>query len=86
MNWLWGVILAVVLATILALSFRLDGRSAEWDEAATLELAQKAAQLAARQERAAAQLCKKLKGPNGAHRWTVDNELVCFDAKSRGGK
>ena len=34
-------------------------------------------------ERAAAQMCMKLKGPNSGYRWTQDNKLVCTTNKGR---
>ncbi len=77
-----AILLASVIAAALATSHLLDGpdnHRAEWAESTALADAQKAAQRATRQERAAAQLCMKLKGPNAAHAWTEDGQLVCRD-------
>lgn len=82
LNWL----LAAGVAAALSCSYMLDGPTdhrAEWDQAEALELAQKAAEVEARMERAAAQLCVKLKGPNAGYRWTEDHKLVCTDNRGR---
>lgn len=81
-----NIALAVGIAATLSCSYLLDGpddHSTEWALAESISLAQKAAQLEARQERAAAQLCMKLKGPNAGYRWTEDNQLVCATNKGR---
>ena len=81
-----NIALAVGIAAMLSSAYLLDGpddHSTEWALAETISLAQKAAQLEARQERAAAQLCMKLKGPNAGYRWTGDNQLVCTTNKGR---
>ncbi len=76
-----ALLLAAVIAATLATSHLLDAddHRAEWAESSALADAQKAAQRDARQERAAAELCMKLKGPNAAHAWTEDGQLVCRD-------
>ena len=81
-----NVALAAAIAATLSSAYLLDGpddNSTEWALAESISLAQKAAQLEARQERAAAQLCMKLKGPNAAYRWTEGNQLVCTTNKGR---
>ncbi len=78
--------IAAGIATVLSCAYLLDGPdddSTEWALAESISLAQKAAQLEARQERAAAQLCMKLKGPNAGYRWTEDHQLVCTTNKGR---
>ena len=62
----------------------LDDNSDEWAQSSALADAQKAAQLEARTERAAQQMCVRLRGPNAAHRWTPDGELVCSHNKGQG--
>lgn len=82
LNWT----LAAGIAAVLSCAYLLDGpddHSAEWDQAAAAQMAQKAADMEARVERAAAQLCMKLKGPNAGYRWTADNQLVCTTNKGR---
>ena len=77
-----NIALAAGIAATLSSAYLLDGptdHQAEWDQAREAELAQKAADIEARTERAAAQLCIKLKGPNAGHRWTTDHRLVCTD-------
>ena len=79
---LLNIALAAAIAATLSCAYLLDGpddHSAERDQAEAIELAQKAADVEARMERAAAQLCVKLKGPNAGHRWTTDHRLVCTD-------
>lgn len=79
---LLNIALATAIAATLSCSYLLDGPSdhhAEWDQAKALELAQKAAEVEARLERAAAQLCVKVKGPNAGYRWEENNRLVCTD-------
>ena len=81
-----NIALVVGIAAALSSAYLLDGpddNSAEWAQAESISLAQKAAQLEARQERAAAQLCMKLKGPNAGYRWTEDQQLVCTTNKGR---
>jgi len=83
---LLNIAMAVAIAATLSCAYLLDGpddHSAERDLAESMEVAQKVAQMEARQERAAAQLCVKLKGPNAAYRWTPDNKLVCTTNKGR---
>jgi len=83
---LLNIALAVAIAATLSCAYLLDGpddHSAEWDMAEAIELAQKAADVEVRLERAAAQLCVKLKGPNAGHRWTDDHQLVCTTNKGR---
>ena len=76
--------LAVAFAAILGSSHLLDDNSAEWAQSTALRDAQQQAQAEARRERAAAQLCVRLRGPNAAHRWTPDGELVCSHNKGQG--
>ena len=81
-----NIALALGIAATLSCAYLLDGpddHSTEWALAESISLAQKAAQMEARQERAAAQLCMKLKGPNAGYRWTEDNQLVCTTNKGR---
>lgn len=83
---LLNIALAVAIAATLSCAYLLDGpddHSAERDQAEAIELAQKAADVEARMERAAAQLCVKLNGPNAGHRWTDDHRLVCTTNKGR---
>lgn len=83
---LLNIAMAVAIAATLSCAYLLDGpddHSAEWDMADAIDLAQKAADVEARIERAAAQLCVKLKGPNAGHRWTEDHQLVCTTNKGR---
>ena len=51
-------------------------------QASALADAQQAAQRAARQERAAAQLCARMHG-NAGYRWSEDGTLVCTDHRGR---
>ncbi len=62
----------------------LDDNSDEWAQSSALADAQKAAQLEARTERAAQQLCVRIKGPNAAHKWTPSGELICTGNKGQG--
>ncbi len=83
---LLNIALAAAIAATMSCAYLLDGpddHSAERDQAEAIELAQKAADVEARMERAAAQLCIKLKGPNAGHRWTEDHRLVCTNNKGR---
>lgn len=83
---LLNIALAAAIAATLSCAYLLDGpddHSSERDQAEALELAQKAADVEARMERAAAQMCMKLKGPNAGYRWTQDNKLVCTTNKGR---
>jgi hypothetical protein len=78
-----AVLLAVAIALAMSTSHLIDDptdHQAEWAESTALADAQKVARLEARTERAAAQLCVKVKGPNAAHAWTEDGQLVCRDA------
>lgn len=82
LNWT----LAAGIAAVLSCAYLLDGpddHRAELDQAEAIALAQKLADVDARMERAAAQLCMKLKGPNAGYRWTADNQLVCTTNKGR---
>lgn len=76
--------LTAAMATILSTGHLLDDHSADWSESTALADAQKAAQLAARTERAAAQLCVRIKGPNAGYRWTASGDLVCTSNKGQG--
>lgn len=83
---LLNIVLSVAAAALLSCSFHLDGpddHSAERDQAEAIELAQKADDVEARMERAADQVCVKLKGPNAGHRWTEEHRLVCTTNKGR---
>ena len=71
-------------AAILSTGHLLDDRSDEWAQSSALADAQKAAQLEARTERAAQQLCVRIKGPNAAHKWTPSGELICTGNKGQG--
>lgn len=77
---------ALVIAAMLSAAHLLDGpddAQAERDQASALLDAQRHAQREARQERAAAQLCARLRGEAG-YRWTDAGELVCLDRQGRG--
>ena len=76
--------LTAALAAILLAGKPLDDHSAEWPHSTALRDAQKAAQIAARTERAAAQLCVRIKGPNAGYRWTASGDLVCTSNKGQG--
>ncbi len=80
-----ALLLAAVIAATLATSHLLDAddHRAEWAESSALSDAQKQAQREARRERAYAELCVKLKGPNAGYMWSVDNTLVCTDNRGR---
>ena len=75
---------AAAMATVLLAGPALDDHSSEWNHSTALADAQKAAQLEARTERAAQQLCVRIKGPNAAHRWTASGELICTSNKGQG--
>ncbi len=72
---------AAGFAALLSTGHLLDDNSDEWRQSTALADAQKAAQVAARTERAAAQLCVRIKGPNAGYRWTDSGELVCTSNK-----
>ena len=76
--------LAVAFAAVLSIGPALDDHADEWAQSTALRDAQQQAQAEARRERAAAQLCVRLRGPNAAHRWTPDGELVCSHNKGQG--
>lgn len=76
--------LTAAMATILSIGHLLDDNSDEWAQSSALADAQKAAQVAARTERAAAQLCVRIKGPNAGYRWTASGDLVCTSNKGQG--
>ena len=76
--------LTAAFSAILLSGPALDDRSDEWQQSTALADAQKAAQAAARTERAAAQLCVRIKGPNAGYRWTDSGELVCTSNKGVG--
>lgn len=84
-NLIAAILLAAVIAATLATSHLLDAddHRAEWAESSALADAQKQAQRAARQERAAAELCVKIKGPNAGYAWTDDGTLSCTDNRGR---
>ena len=76
--------LTAAMATILSIGHLLDDNSDEWAQSSALADAQKAAQIAARTERAAQQLCVRIKGPNAGYRWTASGDLVCTSNKGAG--
>jgi len=81
-----NIALVIGIAAALSSAYLLDGpddHQPDWAESQALKDAQKAAQIAARIERAAAQLCIRLQGPNTGYRWTEDNQLVCTTNKGR---
>ena len=83
---LLNIALAIGIAATLSCAYLLDGpddHSAERAQAEVMELQQKADEVEARMERAARQLCVKLKGPNAGHRWDENNRLVCIDNRGR---
>ncbi len=73
---------AAGFAALLSTGHLLDDNSDEWQQSTALADAQKAAQVAARTERAAAQLCVRIKGPNAGYRWTDSGDLVCTDHRT----
>jgi hypothetical protein len=74
--------LVIGLAAILSTGHHLDDNSDEWAASQALADAQKAARSEQLRERAAAQLCVKLRGPGTAYRWTDDGDLVCHDHRT----
>jgi hypothetical protein len=70
---------ALALTALLSTSYILDGQDhqAEWAESTSMKLAQDAAALDARTQKAAQALCNAEKGPQSEARWTEDGELVC---------
>ena len=76
--------LVVAVATILSTGHLLDDHSADWSESTALRDAQQQAQAVERRERAAQQLCIRIKGPNAAHKWTPSGELICTGNKGQG--
>ena len=79
-----GVIAATFAAALSTshLLDRSDDKRAEWAESSALKDAQSAARKAARQERAAAQLCARMHG-NAGYRWAEDGTMVCTDHRGR---
>lgn len=76
---------AIVIAAMMSAAHLLDGpddAQAERDQATALLDAQRHAQREARQERAAAQLCARLRG-EAAYRWTSEGDLSCVDKHGR---
>ena len=73
----------VGIAALLSTGHLLDDHSADWHQSTVLADAQKAAQIAARTERAAQQLCVRIKGPNAGYRWTASGDLVCTSNKGQ---
>ena len=73
---------AAAMATVLLAGPALDDHSADWNHSTALADAQRAARTEALRERAAAQLCIKLRGPGTAYRWTDDGDLVCTDHRT----
>jgi len=74
--------LTAALAAILLAGKPLDDHSAEWNHSTALADAQKAARAEQLRERAAAQLCVKLRGAGAGYRWTDDGDLVCHDHRT----
>ncbi len=86
LNIALAIVGALVIGAMLSAAHLLDGpddAQAERDQATALLDAQRQAQREARQERAAAQLCARLRG-EAAYRWTDAGELVCLDRQGRG--
>jgi len=73
---------AAAVAALLSTGHLLDDHSADWNHSTALADAQRAARTEALRERAAAQLCIKLRGPGTAYRWTDDGDLVCTDHRT----
>jgi len=73
---------AVGIAAILLAGPVLDDHRAEWNHSTALADAQKAARTEQLRERAAAQLCIKLRGAGAGYRWTDDGDLVCHDHRT----
>ena len=73
---------AAAMATVLLAGPALDDHSSEWNHSTALADAQRAARTEALRERAAAQLCIKLRGPGTAYRWTDAGDLVCTDHRT----
>jgi len=69
-------------AAILSTGHLLDDNSDEWAQSSALADAEKAARSEQLRERAAAQLCIKMRGPGAGYRWTDDGDLVCHDHRN----
>ena len=69
--------LTAALATILLAGPVLDDHSDDWAHSTALRDAQQQAQLDARRNRAAQQLCIRLHGPGVVPSWDADDRLVC---------
>mgnify|MGYP003424465607 FL=1 len=74
--------LVVAMASILSTGHLLDDNSDEWAQSSALADAEKAARSEQLRERAAAQLCIKMRGPGAGYRWTDDGDLVCHDHRN----
>ncbi len=74
--------ITAAFAAVLSIGPALDDRSDEWAQSDALADAQKAARSEYLRERAAAQLCMKLRGPGTAYRWTDSGDLVCTDHRT----
>ena len=74
--------LTAAMAAILLAGPAIDDHSADWQHSTALLDAQQQAQADARRDRAAQQLCIKLRGPGTAYRWTDDGDLVCTDHRT----
>jgi hypothetical protein len=70
------------MAAVLLGGTALDDKSDEWAQSSALADAQKAARAEQLRERAAAQLCVRLRGPGAGYRWTDDGDLVCHDHRN----
>lgn len=74
----------IVLVLTLSVSHLLDDHHAEWRESGELQDAIKHAQQEARRDRAAAQLCIRLRGPGAAPMWDENGSLVCSARRGPG--
>lgn len=73
---------ALLLCLVILLGTALPGcsfqdESSDWDQSTALKELQAAEAASARQEAAAAALCREARGPNSEHRWTPEGHLVC---------
>lgn len=77
-----GLLILIGASAILLSGPVLDDHAGEWPQSTALADAQRAARSEYLRERAAAQLCVKLRGPGTAYRWTDDGDLVCTDHRT----
>ena len=73
---------AAAMAAVLLAGPAIDDHSADWQHSTALLDAQQQAQADARRDRAAQQLCIKLRGPGTAYRWTDAGDLVCAEHRT----